>query len=163
VIPRTRRTAPAPAPREAPAARPRPGARMESHQSLIQRMRETASARVEYTSLRSVAREIGMSPSGLGKFLDGAAPYTPTLRRLRQWYLQYGAVSLGRVEAEDASSALSVLLHDLSPDARREVAGTILERLRRAYEASGKPVPPWLPDMLAASSPAAEAGDEEED
>ena len=120
----------------------------------IRHMRETAAARVENTSLRSVAREVGMSPSGLKKFLDGAAPYTPTLRRLRQWYLQYGAVRLGQVEAADASSALAVLLHDLSPDARRGLARSILEQLARAYEASGKPVPAWLPEMLAAGPPA---------
>lgn len=37
-----------------------------------------------------VAREIGMSPTGLKKFLLGTAPYSPTLRRLRRWYLEGG-------------------------------------------------------------------------
>ncbi|HVH11557.1 MAG TPA: hypothetical protein VM759_00825, partial [Longimicrobium sp.] len=54
----------------------------------IKHLRETAAARVENTSLRSVAREIGMSPTGLKKFLLGTAPYSPTLRRLRNWYVQ---------------------------------------------------------------------------
>lgn len=128
--------------------------RLDAHNSLIHRMRLAATSRAENTSLRNVAREVGMSPSGLKKFLDGAAPYTPTLRRLRQWYLQYGAVRLGEVEAADASSALSVLLHDLSPDTRRGLARSILEQLGSAYEASGKPVPAWLPEMLAAGPPA---------
>ena len=39
----------------------------------IRHLREAAQARVENTSLRSVAREIGMSPTGLKKFLQGTA------------------------------------------------------------------------------------------
>lgn len=44
-----------------------------------------ARARTEATSLRGAAREIGMSPTGLRKMLDGAQPYSPTIRRLRKW------------------------------------------------------------------------------
>src|SRR5688572_8265908 len=53
------------------------------------RVRAAAAARVEATSLRSVSREIGMSATGLSKFLDGNAPYLPTLNRLRNWYLRH--------------------------------------------------------------------------
>lgn len=131
--------------------------RMESHQSMIRRMRDTIAARVENTSLRSVAREMRMSPSGLRKFLDGAAPYSPTMRRLRQWYLQYGADQTGEVSADEASAALKVLVHDLSPGARRDTAASILEQLGRAYEASGKPRPEWLMEMIASESAPEEA------
>src|SRR5687767_9558164 len=41
---------------------------------LIPQMREAVMERVERTSLRTAAREIGMSPSGLKKFLDGNMP-----------------------------------------------------------------------------------------
>jgi len=37
-------------------------------------------------SLRQTAREVGMSPTGLSNFLNGAKPYTPTVRKLRKWY-----------------------------------------------------------------------------
>ncbi|HLM67397.1 MAG TPA: hypothetical protein VK358_07715, partial [Longimicrobium sp.] len=88
----------------------------------IRHLRETAQARVENTSLRSVAREIGMSPTGLKKFLQGTAPYSPTLRRLRNWYVQYAAVQSGEVQTQDATAALAVLVHDLSPDPRKSAA-----------------------------------------
>lgn len=52
----------------------------------IEELRTAAAARVAATSLRGAAREIGMSPSGLQKFLNGTDPYEPTLLRLRAWY-----------------------------------------------------------------------------
>jgi|SRR5688500_2695886 len=117
-------------------------------------LRETAAARVENTSLRSVAREIGMSPTGLKKFLQGTAPYSPTLRRLRSWYVQYAALQAGAVGPEDAAAALSVLVHDLAPEARTATAGCLAECLARGYEQSGRASPAWL---VALRAPRAEA------
>lgn len=115
----------------------------------IKHLRETAAARVENTSLRSVAREIGMSPTGLKKFLLGTAPYSPTLRRLRNWYVQYASLQAGEVVSEDASAALAVLVHDLSPDPRRETAACLIDCVARGYEQSGKPRPSWLNELQA--------------
>ncbi|MBW3572945.1 MAG: hypothetical protein KY467_17760 [Gemmatimonadetes bacterium] len=112
-------------------------------------LRETAAARVENTSLRSVAREIGMSPTGLKKFLQGTAPYSPTLRRLRSWYVQYAAVQSGNVGLEDAAAALNVLVHDLAPDPRRDTAGCLLECVGRGYDQSGKARPAWMSELRA--------------
>lgn len=53
---------------------------------LIGRLRDAASAYVESTSLRQAAREIGMSPTGLGNFLSGTEPYLTTVRKLRDWH-----------------------------------------------------------------------------
>lgn len=110
-------------------------------------LRETAAARVENTSLRSVAREIGMSPTGLKKFLQGTAPYSPTLRRLRSWYVQYAAVQDGNVGLEDATAALNVLVHDLAPDPRQVTAGCLLECVGRGYDQSGKARPGWMSEL----------------
>lgn len=110
-------------------------------------LRETAAARVENTSLRSVAREIGMSPTGLKKFLQGTAPYSPTLRRLRSWYVQYAAVQSGNVGLEDATAALNVLVHDLAPDPRKDTAGCLLECVGRGYDQSGKARPSWMAEL----------------
>lgn len=126
-----------------------PTERLEAQENAIRHMRRVATERAENTSLRSVAREIGMSPSGLKKFLDGAAPYRPTLRRLRRWFVQYGSMRTGEVQAEDASAALAVLLHDLPSPAQDESTRLILEGLSRGYERSGKPRPEWLTEMLA--------------
>lgn len=110
----------------------------------IRRLRETIAERVESTSVRQIAREIGMSPTGLKKFLEGTAPYSPTLRRLRSWYVHYAAVAGGEVVEYDASTALAVLVHDLSPGARQETVEEMLEALARGYDGSKKPRPDWL-------------------
>ena len=122
-----------------PAADPR-------HAS-VRHMREVAASRVENTSLRQVAREIGMSPTGLKKFLEGTAPYSPTVRRLRNWYVRYAAVQKSDVETVDASAALSVLMHDLGSDSRRDAALNVLEAVGSGYERSGKPRPEWLSEL----------------
>lgn len=115
----------------------------------IRHLREAAAARVENTSLRSVAREIGMSPTGLKKFLQGTAPYSPTVRRLRNWYVQYAAVQAGEVHTQDATAALAVLVHDLSPDPRKAAAGCVLDCVSRGYDQSGKTRPVWLNELRA--------------
>ncbi|HLM66057.1 MAG TPA: hypothetical protein VK358_00955 [Longimicrobium sp.] len=115
----------------------------------IKHLRETAAARVENTSLRSVAREIGMSPTGLKKFLLGTAPYSPTLRRLRNWYVQYSSLQEGHVDLQVATAALGVLVHDLAPDPRAETAACLIDCVARGYELSGKPRPAWVGELQA--------------
>ncbi|HSU17397.1 hypothetical protein [Longimicrobium sp.] len=119
----------------------------------VRHLREVAAARVESTSLRGVAREIGMSPTGLKKFLMGTAPYSPTVRRLRKWYLQYAALPAAEITYHHASSALVVLTHDLAPEPKREASDCVLECLGRAYEASGRTRPGWVADLRAEYGP----------
>ena len=120
-----------------------------SREATVQHLREMAAARVENTSLRGVAREIGMSPTGLKKFLMGTAPYSPTLRRLRKWYLQYAALPTAEVTYHDASAALVVLMHDLSPDTRRGAADCLLECMERSYDQAGRSRPRWVAELRA--------------
>jgi hypothetical protein len=115
----------------------------------VHHLREMAAARVENTSLRGVAREIGMSPTGLKKFLLGTAPYSPTLRRLRKWYIQHAALPTGEVSYQDASAALSVLTHDLPPAPRREAADCVLDCLAKGYDSSGRGRPRWVAELRA--------------
>src|SRR3954465_7969632 len=98
-----------------------------SREATVQHLREMAAARVDNTSLRGVAREIGMSPTGLKKFLLGTAPYAPTVRRLRKWDAHHAALPTGDVEYEDASAAIAVLTHDLPGEPRRETADCVLK------------------------------------
>ena len=39
-----------------------------------------------------------MSPTGLSKFLEGTAPFSPTLHRLRTWYMEFVARPVSRNE-----------------------------------------------------------------
>ena len=119
----------------------------QARDATVQHLRGMAASRVQQTSLRGVAREIGMSPTGLKKFLLGTAPYSPTLRRLRKWYLHHAALPTGEVEYEDASAAIAVLTHDLPGEPRREAADCVLDCLGRGYDATGRPRPRWVAEL----------------
>lgn len=122
----------------------------EQHrESSVQHLREMAAARVESTSLRGVAREIGMSPTGLKKFLQGTAPYSPTVRRLRKWYLQHAALPSGEVTYQDATAAIAVLTHDLPGEPRRETGECVLECVARGYDLTGGGRPRWVAELRA--------------
>jgi hypothetical protein len=112
------------------------------------RLRTAASARVAATSLRSVSREIGMSATGLSKFLDGNAPYLPTLNRLRNWYLRHAISTADSLSEEDAHAALALLVHDLSPEARHAAIDEMLRCMREGYAQSGQDEPGWITGML---------------
>ena len=119
----------------------------EPRESSVHHLREMAAARVESTSLRGVAREIGMSPTGLKKFLLGTAPYSPTVRRLKKWYVQHAALPTGQVSYHDASAALSVLTHDLPPEPRRDTADCVLDCLGKGYDSTGRSRPGWVAEL----------------
>lgn len=113
----------------------------------IRHVREVAAAHVENTSLRGVAREIGMSPMGLRNFIRGTDPYSPTLRRLRNWYVRHAAARPANVQMEDATAALAVLVHDLDIAPRRQAAVIVLDAVARGYDQSGVMKPSWLAEL----------------
>jgi hypothetical protein len=119
-------------------------------EATIDYLRGLLAERVEATSLRRVAREVGMSATGLKKFLLGTAPYSPTLRRLRKWYLHHDAVPTRMLVRDDARIALDVLTYDIPQGGIRTVtAQWLLEALRNGYHNSGKPVPGWIDELHA--------------
>jgi hypothetical protein len=115
----------------------------------VEHLRGSVAAHVEKTSLRRVARAIGMSATGLKKFLEGADPYGPTLQRLRTWYVKYAAVPGGHLGLEDASAAMNVLLADLAPEARHRMAGQVIDALAHGYDRTDRDSPAWLSDLRA--------------
>lgn len=122
--------------------------------AVVPTIREAVRARVENVSLRGVAREIGISPTGLSKFIKGTNPYGPTLQRLRKWYLRYATVMQPAVSLEEARMALHILTHDLSPWSRRKVTDYILNSLELGYDETGRPRPRWLTDLHSGSTTA---------
>lgn len=111
---------------------------------LIPLMREAVTERAERTSLRTAAREIGMSPSGLKKFLDGNTPYTKTVHRLRRWYLQHAGDAREELSEDEAYAALSVLVHDLPPGARAYTMATMVDCVEQGYAHTRRDVPTWV-------------------
>ena len=115
----------------------------------VEHLRGSVAAHAENTSVRRVARAIGMSATGLKKFMQGGDPYSPTLRRLRTWYVKYAAVPGGHLGLEDASAAMNVLLADLAPEARNRMAGQVIDALADGYGKTGRDSPAWLSDLHA--------------
>lgn len=105
----------------------------------IDQIRRLLIARVEKTSRRQVARDVGMSPTGLGKFLAGGDPYYKTVKRLRRWYATIGAQ--GVPAPTEGAAALRTLTHGLGPSERAKVAETLFDALERAH---GGQYPEWL-------------------
>src|SRR5690606_2328711 len=95
----------------------------------LDRLRDAVESGVRNRSLRGVAREVGMSPSGLQKFLDGATPYTMTRQKLERWYVREAARYGGGPGTGSALAALQILIQDLPAAGRDEAAIEILDLL----------------------------------
>ncbi|HEX6911358.1 MAG TPA: hypothetical protein VF142_13220 [Longimicrobium sp.] len=116
-------------------------------QTSIDRLREAVTIRVQATSLRSVARQVGMSPSGLDKFLTGGMPYQKSRRKLFDW-LHRERNNLGAdLTADGIAAALGSLVRDLPPERRERALEALLETLRGLYEANLEHAPPWLGEI----------------
>ena len=124
----------------------------------LERLRETVALRVQATSLRTVARQVGMSPAVLERFLSGEMPYSRTRQRLQEWWVRQSARPRVDVTVEGVEVAIGALVRDLPPEHRVEAIGRVVAALRRLYAAEGAPEPEWLA-QLAAAWPA-EAGGE---
>lgn len=118
----------------------------------LDQLRAVIMARMASVSLRGVAREVGMSPSGLQKFVDGSVPYLPTRQKLERWYVREASRGEAEMSAEVASAALGVLLGELTPARRRGTARRLVREVRAAYEAEGAP-PPWLDELVREVDP----------
>lgn len=72
-------------------------------------IRALAFSRSEQQSLRKVAREIGISYTGLRFFLKGSKPQSETLRRLVAWYGTAKGSGTQVVDPQDVRVAVSML------------------------------------------------------
>ena len=118
----------------------------QPQEATVEHLRAAAADKVRRSTLRSAAREIGMSPTGLKKFIEGTDPYGPTLRRLRKWYVHHSTPPI-EVERDDVTAALSVLTFDLPAAPRRETADNMLDCLGQGYDASGRARPHWVAEL----------------
>lgn len=107
-------------------------------------LRRVLARRVENETLRAVARQIGMSPTGLQKFLAGGTPYSATRRRLERWFVRESAQYHAVTTPESARAALAVLTHDLSSRERAALVKRILAVVEDYYIALGETPPSWI-------------------
>lgn len=107
-------------------------------------IRQAARSAVEMSSLRSVARDTGMSPSGLARVLEGGRIYPSTVRRLTEWYLRTMGTRGEHLKAGTVSEVLRLLTEHLPPEGREAATKDILRSLRSRTAQAGIPLPSWL-------------------
>lgn len=110
----------------------------------LERLRETVALRVQATSLRTVARQVGMSPAALEKFLAGETPYSRSRQRLQEWWAREAARPRVDLSAEGIEVAIGALVRDLPPEHRVVAIRRVVAALRRVYREQGAPQPTWL-------------------
>ncbi len=106
----------------------------------VDTLRRAVAGSVSATSLRQVAREVGMSPTGLRKFLSGTTPYSATRKKLEGWYVRRGRAP----DVHSALAALEVLVLDLPPAERIRAMERIVDGLERSR--TGK-LPGWIKQL----------------
>lgn len=107
----------------------------------LEHFRSALSDAVNRSTLRSVAHDVGMSPSGLTKFIyEGTTPYAPTIERLRAWYYRKSGVHQ-TPPAEIAAMLRKLVITLPEPDAG---VMNLLAAVDASYQSAGLFTPEWV-------------------
>jgi len=106
-------------------------------------LRDAADRAVKATSLRRAALAVGLSPTGLRSFIDGAEPFESTRQKLTTWYLRRVASGEEAPVGAVADAALSLLTDHLPPKEREELRREIAALVRKKSKAAGVEPPEW--------------------
>lgn len=105
----------------------------------VQQVRNAAREAAESSSLRIVAREIGIGHSTLHNFLNGAEPHPRVRRILRDWYVERAGGGESQLRP-----CLDRLTQDLSDHVAKRLRPALAHMLVSGYVESGLDVPAWL-------------------
>jgi hypothetical protein len=108
----------------------------------LRTLREAVVRRVEETSIRAVAEEIGMSRSGLHVLLRGSTPQPATRAKLVRWYVEQRGTPPTQpdaVTAADVDAALRLLMIYVAQDGRESVQERRVREIVRRFETSVTP------------------------
>lgn len=119
----------------------------------LARLREAVERQVTARSLRNAARQVGMSPTGLQKFLSGTAPTDATCRKLERWAFEKAAAGEPPT-AETALAVLRLLVGALPPRRHPEAVVRLLSVLESAFDDGVRPA--WLVEARSALDLASE-------
>lgn len=117
--------------------------------SLVEAIRAAAKLAIEATSLRRVARDVGMSPMGLKHFVAGTQPYSATYRKLIAWHTVHQASSAGEFSVEAARAAMKVLTDGLPEEARGAAVVAVVDAVLAQHDRAGTRPPAWLAALRA--------------
>lgn len=115
----------------------------------LERLRETVALRVQATSLRAVALQVGMRPAVLEAFLAGEAPGPREHQQLQEWGARQAAEPRAELGAEEVEGAIGALVRDLPPEHRVAAIRRVVAALRHVYREQDAPAPDWLLGLAA--------------
>jgi hypothetical protein len=125
--------------------------------SNLDRLRDSITVHVQASSLRVVARQVGMSPSGLRKFLDGGLPYSKSRKKLYEWYHRQRGQLHSELTCGEISEAIGALIQELPPERRARAMSDLVETLAGLYAQYADACPPWLVELVARAPALVEA------
>lgn len=120
-------------------------------QHAFENLLRIAADEVEATSLRNVARHLGMSPTGLQKVLDGTRTLPGTRRKLERWYVRERLHTPDEPEDDAAFYAARVLVQGIPPGRQDDVLADVGAALAESFASAGEPRPAWLDRLLEAA------------
>lgn len=99
-----------------------------------QTLRNAVNLALEQKSSRALAREIGISPTGLKKFAEGSGElYWPTRRRMQAWYREFRKTLPQAPDPAVVAAAVDVLLGGMPVELQREPRDELSDILGKAY------------------------------
>jgi hypothetical protein len=114
----------------------------------VEAIREDVKLAIKATSLRKVARAVGLSPMGLKHFAAGTQPYSATFRKLLAWHAVYRAES-GGFSVETVRGALEVLTDGIPESAQGRVSAALVGEVLKFHRELGTRPPAWLATLRA--------------
>ena len=129
-------------------------------EEMVALFREAVRLRVERTSGRQVAAELGCSPGATRNFINGrtAAPHGKMLARLHRWYLQRAVSGEVPLSPDGLRYVVDHLLAAVPADRRSDAANELFAAVRAIYRSRGLD-PRWLADLRGAEGPASGAAE----
>src|SRR5215213_8064497 len=114
----------------------------------IEFLRAALRQRVEETSVRQAAAEVGMSHGGVHNFITrDDLPYGKTLAKLRAWYLRQWAEGGEGLSVDSAGYLIEQMLGSIPPLQRHAARTEVLEGLNRIYREHEILPPAWLHEL----------------
>ncbi|HEX2205593.1 MAG TPA: hypothetical protein VHG91_19935 [Longimicrobium sp.] len=108
-------------------------------------VREAVQRELGHTSLRALAKRIGLPAPTLHNFLNaGVVPHRRTAEKLRAWHGTVAGVS-----ADEARAAFAALTPGLKKRSREEAFQAFRALVAAAYRRDRAPVPAWTEDPPA--------------
>jgi hypothetical protein len=113
---------------------------------------------VKCHSLRNVARETRMSPTGLQGVLGGTTPYGKTWEKLRVWYARGSSDPHRTLIASAVAEVLQMMLREVPDGGRGRAIDRVLQAIEAAHAEAGVPFPAWLIEVRTMTQEEAASG-----